>query len=1010
MRSIHAAFLALLLPLGLTLACGSTTPSPAITPITATPVDQPGATEPVSTPAPTPAEILASSNLPEPLPQPLAGDPLAVTVHRLANGLTIYISTDRQTPRFSAWLAVRAGSRHDPADSTGLAHYLEHMLFKGTDELGTLDAAAEQAHVARIAALYDELRQIDGTADGAAKDADQQRTRILAEIDAETQKTAQHAIPNELDQLYARLGITGVNAFTSNEQTVYISDVPANRLEAWARVEAERFRDPVFRLFYPELEAVYEEKNISLDNPFNRVYEAMTGALFPLHPYGTQPTIGLAEHLKTPAYADMVAFFQRWYQPNNMAVVLAGDIDAETALPILEKHFGAWQPAPLASPAPASVPPVEGRQQRDIVAKGESAVYLAWQTVPMRHADRATLEVMDMLMDNAATGLINVDLVLSQKLPGAGSYPSHHIDAGFWAMHGTARDGQPLEDVEKLLLGVVEKLKAGEFTQADIDAILLHAEMREMREMESNQARVAKMADAYVHHQPWPEVALWTEQLRKVKRDDVIAAARKYLNDNYVAVYRRSGDHAPPKVPKPDITPVPIDPSRTSDFARDVQAMPATEVEPEWLAEGTHYMRRDLPAGDLLAVPNRMNQLFSLMYRFDFGARQQPLACFALDLLDQSGTRDLGPAELKRKLYAMGTTIDFDCDADRITLEVTGIDRNLEASVALLDTWLRKADLREDIRTRLVENTVSQRKDEMQEPRTIARALAEYAQRGKQSSFLAVPSNRVLQRTRVVPLRKLLAALPDYRHRTVYFGPRAADEAAGLVALGKRHKPAPRPATVQYRKVDGARIFLLDKEVAQSSISLVIPKQPLSAADRPLSRFYTEYVGGGMGALIFQEIREARGLAYSAGAYHSMGRRLGDQSGVIGYIGTQSDKTVDALATMLELLRKLPVQPGRLAMAQKSLAAEYRASRFAPRQVPHLVLAWDDMGIDADPRPASWKAIEAAGAAELEAFGQRFANGDLIIAITGDGARIDQEALGRIAPVQKVSVADIFGY
>ena len=1004
MRSIHATVLALLLPLGL-VACGSTTTPPATTPV-ATPVDQPAATAPATMPAATRAEILASSDLPEPLPQPLAGDPLAVTVHRLANGLTVYISTDRQTPRFSAWIAVRAGSRHDPADSTGLAHYLEHMLFKGTDELGTLDAAAEQPHVVRIAALYDELREVDDT----AKDAEEQRKRILAEINAETQKTAQHAIPNELDQLYARLGVTGVNAFTSNEQTVYISDVPANRLEAWARVEAERFRDPVFRLFYPELEAVYEEKNISLDNPFSRVYEAMTGAIFPQHPYGTQPTIGLAEHLKTPAYADMVEFFERWYQPNNMAMVLAGDIDAETALPILEEHFGSWEPAPLAEPAAASLPPVDGRQQREIVAKGESAVYMAWQTVPMRHQDRATLEVMDMLMDNATTGLINVDLVLSQKLPSAGSYPSHHIDAGFWAMHGTARDGQRLEEVEKLLLGVAEKLKAGAFTQADIDAILLHAEMREMREMESNQARVAKMTEAYIHHQPWSEVALWTEELRKVTREDVIAAARKYLDDDYVAIYRRSGEHAPPKVPKPDITPVPIDPSRSSEFARAVQAMPAAELEPEWLVESTHYMRRDLPAGDLIAVPNRINQLFSLIYRFDFGAREQPLACFALDLLDQSGTRDLGPAELKRKLYAMGTTMKLSCDADRITLEVSGIDRNLEASVALLDAWLRKADLREDIRARLVENTVSQRKDQMQEPRAIARALGEYAQRGKQSSFLAVPSNRTLQRTKIVRLRKLLAALPDYRHRTVYFGPRTADEAAGVVALGKRHEASPRPAPVRYRDVKGARIFLLDKQVAQSSISLVIPKQPLPAEDRPLSRLYTEYVGGGMGALIFQEIREARGLAYRAGAYHSMGRRLGDQSGVIGYIGTQSDKTVEALSTMLALLRDLPMQPGRLATTKESLSEEYRSSRFSPRQVPYLVLAWDDMGIDVDPRPASWKVIQAAGKAELAAFGQRFAEGDLIIAVTGDGARIDQDALGRIAPVQTVSVDDIFGY
>jgi predicted Zn-dependent peptidase len=977
-------------------ACGgSPAPAPAQPVVTAP--DEPA--PPPRPEAPPPGQILAQSDLPEPLATPVPGDPLGVTIHRLSNGLTVYISTDRQSPRFSAWVAVRAGSRHDPASSTGLAHYLEHMLFKGTDELGTLDAAAEAAHLERIAALYNDLRATEDPA---------RRREIMTAIDTETQASAKYAIPNELDQLYAKLGVRQLNAFTSDEQTVYIADVPSNRFAAWARVEAERFRDPRFRLFYPELEAVYEEKNISLDDPRNRVFETMARALFPQHPYGTQPTIGLVEHLKTPAYADMVAYFRRWYVPNNIAIVLAGDVDAETALPVLEQYFGAWQPRPLEAPTPAPLPPVQGRQLRELTAPGEAEVYLAWKTVSANDPDEPALAVLDWLMDNATAGLINVELVLSQKLPQAGSFPQNLIESGTWTMYGTAREGQSLEEVEALLLGVVEKVKAGDFTQADLDAVVLNAEIREMRETESNWARVAKMTDAYVNHTPWTAAAKRSEVLRKVTREDVMRVASEYLTGDYVAVYRKKGAHTPPKIDKPKITPVAIDPARKSKFAAEVLEMPASPVEPEWLKEGTHYARRKLPGGDLVLVPNRVNELFSLMYHYDFGYSQSPLVCEALELMEQSGTGKLGPAELKRKLYAMGTTVRVQCDEDSIALTVEGIDRNLEESVALLDGWLRKPALSQDTWDKLVANTISQRKDETEDPESIAEALTAYARRGKNSEYLTAPSNKTLRATKIAPLGKLLAGLPDTRHRTFYFGPRA--EPGKVVTLGRKHRPAPASPPRTYRKVDGTRIFFVDKETAQSQISIALPKEPLPRGDRPLSKLFTEYVGGGMGALIFQEIREARGLAYGAWGYHSMGRRPVDQSAVIAGMGTQSDKTVEALRTMLELLRNLPVQAARLGTAKLSLDEEYRSSRFLPRQVPTLVLAWDDLGEPEDPRPSNWKVIQASGEAELVKFAERFRQGDLIISVMGDGARIDLDALGKIAPVEKVPVEQLFGY
>ncbi|HEY8375121.1 MAG TPA: pitrilysin family protein, partial [Nannocystis sp.] len=514
----------------------------------AAPARPPGQEAPAEAPAaaagPSVAEILAASDLP-PTHGPLPDDPLAVSVHRLKNGLTVYISTDRQKPRVSGWIAVRAGSRSDPANSTGLAHYLEHMLFKGTDELGTLDHAAETPHLQRIEQLYRDLR---ATTDPEA------RRRIIAEIDAENQKVAATAIPNEFDRLYAELGIVDVNAFTSFDQTVYVADIPSNRIDTWALVEGERFADPVFRLFFTEIEAVYEEKNLSLDNPNRRIFQATTRNLFPRHPYGTQTTIGEIEHLKVPAFQDMVEYFHRWYAPNNMAVLLAGDVDAETALPALEQGLGRLAPRPLPALEPGSLQPIEGRVQTDIVAEGEQEVVLAWQTVPDGHDDEPALTVMDWLMDNSTSGLLNVELELSQKVPDAGAASVFLREAGWFQVRAQLREGQTHAEVEALLLGVVDKLRRGEFTAEDVAAIILNQDIADKRARESNDFRVGKMADAFINRRAWADVVARDRKLRTITRDDVVRVAQKYLGSNYSAVYRKAGKPEVAKIDKPTLT------------------------------------------------------------------------------------------------------------------------------------------------------------------------------------------------------------------------------------------------------------------------------------------------------------------------------------------------------------------------------------------------------------------------------------------------------------------------
>ncbi len=953
-----------------------------------------------SAPEPARADILARSDLPPTVDSPLPDDPMGATVHRLSNGLTVYVSPDPTAPRITSWIAVRTGSRNDPADSTGLAHYLEHMLFKGTDELGTMDAKKESAHIAAIAELYDRLR---------ATDDPEARANILAEIDGQTQAAAAYAIPNELDRTYAALGIQGLNAFTSDEVTAYIADVPANRLEAWARVEAERFADPVFRLFYPELEAVYEEKNLSLDNPYRQVQRALLQALFPEHPYGTQPTIGKSEHLKNPAYADMVAYFQRWYVPNNMAVILAGDVDPAKALPVLERTLGRWQPRPLAERPPAKIRPLQGRTVRDVVTEGEQTVTLAWLALADSDPREPTLQILDALMDNARTGLLNTHLELPQLVPDAGSWFDANLDGGYFAVRARLKDGQSHDEVERLLLGVVGRLKAGEFSDEDLAAIKLHVRMGQARSLESRGERAGRMLDAFISRRSWADALARDERLQTVTREDVVRLAQDLLGESYVVVRRKAGKHDVPKLAKPTITPVPLDATRQSQFAREILALPADPIEPRWLEPGRDYALAELPAGRLVTAPNPINDLFSLSFEFDLGTRRAPLLCLALDVLQRSGTPTLDPEALQKKLYALGTTISTHCDADGSSIDMTGIDENLEASVELLRTWLKEAVVTDQTVRRRVEAILSERRENLDDSDVLFRALAEYARVGTKSSYLAEPSNRALSRARPKKLAATLRRLPTYAHRTLYFGPRKGDAVARAVELGPGSVAVRRPPT-RYRKIRRSEILFLDRETAKAQVALTIPLGQRPKDERPAARLLGQYLGGDMSSVVFQEIREARGLAYYAYGTLSAARRTGDDWAFFGGMGTQADKTQDALDTYFERVLHHTVEPARLQTTLTAIDEQFRTGRIPPRWVGATLDGWLLRGEARDPRPWLWSSLRALGADDLTRRLAELTKRPFVIAIVGDRGRIDPSALGKLAPVRTIRPEDLFSY
>ncbi|HEU0030865.1 MAG TPA: insulinase family protein [Kofleriaceae bacterium] len=923
--------------------------------------------------------------------QALPNDPTKTTIHRLSNGMTVYISPDPKQPTIVAQIAVRAGGAQDPQSSTGLAHYLEHMLFKGTSELGTLDYAKEKTHLDKIATLYAELRK-----PGVERD------RVLKEIDSETQKSAAYAVPNELDQLYARMGIVGLNAFTTSDATVYVSEIPKNRIAQWARVESHRYADAVFRLFWPELEAVYEEKNRGIDSPQRRAHEAFMKAMFPKHGYGWSSVLGEIEHLKSPAYQDMEAFFRRYYTPANMAILLAGDVDA-SVLPLLEKEFGQFKrPAGEATPA-AELPKPAGRVEVNVPVPADEGVVLGWQLVGATHPDRLALEVMDLLLLDGQSGILARDLLLTQKVADAGCNPTFMRDSGYYELNADALAGQTHAELEKLLLGLADKLKKGDFTDQDLATAILTSEIRQQLQLESNAGRMAIMVDAFTLGEEWPDVVTKLDRMKKITKADIMRVANQYLDGNYLVVKKVKGKAEQPKIAKPGITAVKVDPSRQSAFAKSVLEMPVTPIEPEVLVEGKDYERGKLPTGELVSVKNDRNGLFSITYEYDYGRADDRLACLALETLSVSGAGKQTAEQVARKLHELGLAVDVACSKSESAISISGIDRNLDAGIALLREWLAAPAIDDATLQKKVAAVLTERQNAIASPQSVMGALQLYARFGAESEFLVVPSNKQLQAAKPAQLAKLLGKYLKLTHRTSYFGPRGGKEAAAAIVLGDGSIKTKPPRPVRFRKPNA--VIGTDQEMAQTHVWMMWPRPSATADDRAAGTVFSEYAA----AMLYQEVREARGLAYTVFGGFDPGAKKTDDADVYVYAGTQGDKTDDAITAILTSLRA-PIDDKRLDTAKETLVQNYRADRIPPRGIAGTVYAWQDQGETADPRAGRMKRASAVDKAMLEKWMKAALGRPVLISVVGERKKLDEAKLKQLAPVTFVPVNKLFGY
>ena len=935
-------------------------------------------------------------------PQPT----MQVLQKTLENGLTVYLSPNPEEPRFNAEIVVRAGSKHDPETNTGLAHYLEHLLFKGTRSFGTEDFSKEEPLLQQISDLYEKRSK---------ETNESKRSEIYSEINRLSTEAAKWAIPNEMDRAYSDMGAKGLNAHTWHEETVYKVDLPSNRLEHWAKIESERFTQPVFRLFHTELETVYEEKNRAIDNKHRLIYRAVNDLLFKKHPYGQQSTLGTVDHLKNPSIYAIEEFYSRHYVPQNMAICLSGDLDPNATFALIEKYFSAWKNQPQLRPEPKwEEAPLQGREFVQVQYLGEEQVVLAFRTAPRHHQDYAALRLIDMILDNSVAGLVNLDLVEKQRVRAAGCYPQNLNDYGAHYLYGIPKDGQNLEEVEGLLLSQIERVKKGDFENWILKAVINDFKKREKENYEKNDKRVELMRDTFLAFVDWQTTMKEIEDMEKISKADIIQVANKYYGSDYIAGFRIDAQHELPSIEKPQIDPLSIDPNKESAFMEEVEQLPFTPLTPKFIQPGVDFTTHELSPGiRLIHAFNPINDLFNLEVRMEMGFDHQPLLSFAKRMLDRAGAGDLTSEELKIEWYKLGTDFGLGIQEHFSNFSLNGLDENFLKSVQLAQSHLLSPHSTDEIWDLTKEIILSERDDEQKDPNSLTHALAHYHRYGEKSRYLTRSSDDELHESSVTSLTEIIQQVLGSPRSILYYGPKSPEETLSLLQKtfllrSVSHSPE-QTEPDRSIKPEKDRVLFLNKEMAQAQVRLEFASGLLDESLAPSIQIFNEYFGGGMAGLVFQELREARALAYSAWARFFTPSRPNEENLLVGSIGCQADKTIDAMNAFLELLRKMPVNENRWESAHSSLISSYRTNPISSRAIPRFVYDVNALGLDIDPRVSRFKRLNELKISDFKNFyDHQIQPTPILFSIVGDSSKIDMDSLAKFGVIDRIEPDALF--
>jgi len=924
----------------------------------------------------------------------------------LENGLTIFLSEDHTRPEVFGAVITKAGSKDDPKDATGMAHYQEHMLFKGTETLGTTDWEKEKRHIDKIFALYDEL--------GKTKDEDA-RKKIQDQINVESLESAKYAIPNELSNIIKSMGGTNLNAGTGPDNTVFYNAFPPNQINKWIDLYAHRFEKPVFRSFQAELEVVYEEKNMYEDQFFSPLLEKFNYNFFRKHPYGQQTTIGTIDDLKNPSLTKMYEFFQNYYVSNNMAVALVGDFNSEEIIPILKEKFGKWKRGTVPEKIKYVEEDFKGREEVKVKMSPISVGVLGFRIPETGSKDEIPLEICNrILSNNNETGLLN-QLVLDNKIMEADVFSMPYQDYGAELFLFIPKIfGQNLKEAEALVLEQIKKLKEGDFDDKMIEAIKNELYVEQVLSLESNEEKALAILDLFSNDQDPEYINQKAKIINAITKDDVLRVANQYFGDNYLAFLSKMGFPKKKKIDKPDFEPLKVNTNAKSIYAKHFETIKSATIEPKFV-NFDDVSTYALKGGKVFFTENKQNDVFNLEIKFGIGEDKKPLLKYASKIMNYASIDTLPLNVLKMKFADLGCSYQFSSDANYTYASLEGIDQNYKEAVDLFMKLIYTPTVDAEKIQNIIEEEKSNRKTEDQEPDAVATALLYYVTKKDKSPYLNRLSMKEIKKLDSENLLSIFKDATSNYYSQVHIVANNKSEKTDAQSLSVFKMDAERKATESPLKreldqyTENVVFYVNQKKALQSKIYLFANGDLFDYKEQPNMEAFNLYFGGGFSGLVLQEVREYRSLAYTAIAFYQNPLQKGLKTNFIGYVGTQADKTLDALAVFDTLIRHMPEKTERLPMIKNYLVQSAFANQPQFRDLSETIEEWKLLGYTEDPAKYSLKEYDGMTFENITAFYQKHLQKKAIVTIiVTNKKRVNPKDLEKYGKVIIVKQKDLY--
>ena len=937
------------------------------------------------------------------------GDPLKAKIYTLDNGMKVYMTVNKEQPRIQANIAVKVGGKNDPSETTGLAHYFEHLMFKGTPNFGTADYEAEKVLLDQIEALFEVYRVTEDEAERAA---------IYHQIDSISYLASDYFIPNEYDKLMSFIGSEGTNAYTSTDMTVYVEQIPSNQVENWARIQADRFANPVIRGFHTELETVYEEKNMSLTKDFRKALEAMDGMLFPDHPYGTQTVLGTQEHLKNPSITNIKNYQKTYYVPNNIAICLSGDFDPDEMVTVIEKYFGQMQPnkdLPEITLATSSV--IESPVEKNVYGLDAENIMIGWKYPGAKSEDALVAEVAASVLYNGSAGLIDLNINQQQKVLGAYGMSYGRPDAGEFILMGNPKQGQTLEEVRDILLAEVAKLRNGEFDEAVLNGTINNMKLSLMRSLEDNGSRADMFVQSFINGTDWADDVKSIERMQEVTKEDIMNWAGRYLGENsYAIVYKRMGeDKNVIKVTAPKITPIKSNRDKKSAFLEEITSTEVKPIEPSFIDYSTALKQFDANGLNVLYVQNEVNDLAELYYEFFTGTQDDPALRLASNYLSYLGTPTRSAEEIAQEMYQLACTFQLRSGSSASVISISGLSENIPAAMSIVEDLIYNAVPNEAILANLKADMLKERADAKLNQGRCFSALQNYVLLGKGFISKTTLTDKQIEELTSEDLLGRIRDLMEYSHEVSYYGPATEAEVKTLICENHRIAEELKPLTLRYPEAvptPSSKVYLAQYDAKQIYyLQYSNNEEKLDLDSDPYIKLYNEYFGGGMNAIVFQEMREARGLAYSASGRLLEPEYKDDSYKYFAFIATQNDKMQTAIEAFDEIINDMPESETAFNIAKEALATRCRTERISGRNILSSYRTAREMGVTEPRSKKVFENLPALTLADVKATQEKWVKDrTYCYGILGDIKNLDTDYLKTLGTVEVLTLEDIFGY